>query len=77
MRIILSLLVILVISCNVNVKKSGPDDENQVKISADGAIKHYGGFKPCIFFDVTTQLELAKTNLAEEMAKSTLLSNLL
>lgn len=49
---------------------SGPDGENQNKISCDGGIIRWQ-FDASRFFDVTTQLEEAKTNLAEEMVKST------
>ncbi|MFY0625799.1 MAG: hypothetical protein JXR07_05880 [Reichenbachiella sp.] len=49
---------------------AGPDDENQLKISADGAIK-YWGFDPSIFFDVTTKLEESRSHLAAEMGIST------
>lgn len=49
---------------------SGPDQENQVKISADGAIERWG-FDPDRFFDVTTQLSEARTQLAKEIARST------
>ena len=48
----------------------GPDDENQLKISADGAIEMWG-FDKSIFFDVTTQLKESKAQLAAEMGKST------
>ncbi|MFY0607700.1 MAG: hypothetical protein JXR10_13365 [Cyclobacteriaceae bacterium] len=49
---------------------SGPDEENQLKISADGSIKRWG-FDQSRFFDVTSQLEESKKHLAEEMGKST------
>ena len=49
---------------------AGPDSENQNKISCDGAISRWN-FNAAIFYDVTTQLEEAKTNLASEMASST------
>lgn len=49
---------------------AGPDELNQLKISCDGAIKHWN-YSPNIFYDVTTQLQAAKENLAAEMAKST------
>lgn len=48
----------------------GPDDENQLKISADGCIERWG-FNRKVFFDVTTQLEAARSHLAAEMGKST------
>ncbi|QDU90371.1 hypothetical protein Pla175_37750 [Pirellulimonas nuda] len=48
----------------------GPDAENQLKISADGAVK-YWGFDPRVFFDVTTQRREAIQSLAAEMGKST------
>ncbi|MCM2375251.1 hypothetical protein [Aporhodopirellula aestuarii] len=48
----------------------GPDAENQLKISADGAIK-YWGFNSHVFFDVTKQQRQAVDNLATEMGKST------
>lgn len=49
---------------------AGPDGENQNKISCDGGIIRWH-FDESKFFDVTTQLEEAKKNLAEEMIKST------
>ncbi|WP_162845440.1 glycoside hydrolase family 30 protein [Labilibaculum antarcticum] len=49
---------------------AGPDSENQNKISCDGAIMRWQ-FDASKFFDVTTQLEQAKTHLAQEMLKST------
>ncbi|WP_298487667.1 hypothetical protein [uncultured Maribacter sp.] len=49
---------------------AGPDNENQLKISADGCIERWN-FKKDVFFDVTTQLKEAKINLATEMGKST------
>ncbi|MGQ1910127.1 hypothetical protein ACT3CE_10090 [Marinifilum sp. RC60d5] len=49
---------------------AGPDSENQNKISCDGAISRWH-FNAGNFYDVTTQLEEAKTNLASEMASST------
>jgi hypothetical protein len=49
---------------------SGPDNENQNKISCDGGIKRWN-FDGSKFFDVTTQLNEAKTHLAKEMIKST------
>ncbi len=48
---------------------SGPDSENQNKISCDGGIIRWH-FDATKFYDVTTQLEEAKTSLAKEMAKS-------
>ncbi len=48
----------------------GPDAENQLKISADGVIKHWG-FDRRVFFDVTKQQRQAIENLATEMGKST------
>ncbi|WP_430936024.1 hypothetical protein [Saccharicrinis sp. 156] len=48
----------------------GPDSENQNKLSCDGAIIRWH-FDASKFYDVTTQLEEAKTNLASEMLKST------
>ncbi len=50
---------------------AGPDAENQNKISCDGGVEIFGGFSQCLFFDVTTQLDVARSNLANEMAKST------
>lgn len=49
---------------------AGPDNENQLKISADGCIERWG-FQKDVFFDVTTQLNEAKANLVTEMGKST------
>lgn len=49
---------------------AGPDNENQLKISADGCIERWN-FEKDVFFDVTTQLKEAKINLATEMGKST------
>ncbi|ARV14168.1 hypothetical protein [Polaribacter sp. SA4-12] len=49
---------------------AGPDAENQLKISCDGAIERWG-FDGSTFFDVTTQPEASKLNLASEMGKST------
>ncbi len=49
---------------------AGPDDENQLKISADGCITRWK-FNKDVFFDVTTQLSKARTSLATEMGKST------
>lgn len=49
---------------------AGPDDENQLKITADGCIERWS-FSKDVFFDVTTQLKEARTNLAIEMGKST------
>ncbi|WP_282116630.1 hypothetical protein [Cellulophaga baltica] len=49
---------------------AGPDNENQLKISADGCIERWN-FEKDVFFDVTTQLKEAKVNLATEMGKST------
>jgi hypothetical protein len=49
---------------------SGPDSENQLKISADGSIARWG-FNKEAFFDVTTQLKESRTHLAKEMGKST------
>jgi len=49
---------------------SGPDDENQLKISCDGAAQRWN-FDTNIFFDVTTQLREARSHLAHEMGKST------
>ncbi|MDV7187120.1 hypothetical protein R3X25_07485 [Lutibacter sp. TH_r2] len=49
---------------------AGPDNKNQLKISADGCIERWG-FEKNVFFDVTTQLKKAKANLATEMGKST------
>jgi hypothetical protein len=48
----------------------GPDGQNQMKISVDGAISrwHFDGSK---FFDVTKQLTAARSSLASEMSKST------
>lgn len=49
---------------------AGPDDENQLKISADGCIAKWE-FNKDVFFDVTIQLSEARTSLATEMGKST------
>ncbi|WP_222861326.1 hypothetical protein [Seonamhaeicola marinus] len=49
---------------------SGPDYENQNKISCDGGIIRWH-FNANNFFDVTTHKEDAKLHLAKEMAKST------
>ncbi|MGQ1784840.1 MULTISPECIES: hypothetical protein [unclassified Saccharicrinis] len=49
---------------------AGPDNENQNKLSCDGSIIRWN-FDASRFFDVTTQLEEARTNLATEMVKST------
>lgn len=49
---------------------AGPDSENQNKISCDGAIIRWH-FDASNFFDITTQLEEAKNNLAREIVKST------
>ncbi|CDF79786.1 conserved hypothetical protein [Formosa agariphila KMM 3901] len=49
---------------------SGPDEENELKISCDGLIERWD-FNPKIFFDVTTSLEPAIKNLALEIGTST------
>ena len=49
---------------------AGPDSQNQLKISLEGAAERWN-FNKSILFDVTSQLEKAKKNLASEMAKST------
>ncbi|WP_186826903.1 hypothetical protein [Seonamhaeicola algicola] len=49
---------------------SGPDYENQNKISCDGGIIRWH-FDASRFFDVTTQKDAARLHLAKEMAKST------
>lgn len=49
---------------------SGPDNENQNKISCDGGIIRWH-FNSSNFFDVTTHRNEAKLHLAKEMAKST------
>ncbi len=49
---------------------AGPDNENELKISCDGAIERWD-FDESKFFDVTKQLEVSKLNLASEMGKST------
>lgn len=49
---------------------AGPDSQNQLKISLEGGAKRWG-FNKAVLFDVTTQLDEAKRNLAAEMAKST------
>ncbi|BAX82076.1 hypothetical protein [Labilibaculum antarcticum] len=49
---------------------TGPDNENQLKISADGAIVRWG-FNKDNFFDVTKQLQDSKLHLAKEIGKST------
>ena len=48
----------------------GPDNKNQMKISADGAIKRWN-FDSSKFYDITTQLSAARSSLASEMSKST------
>ncbi len=49
---------------------AGPDNQNQNKISCDGAIERWN-FDDSKFYDVTTELNDARQNLADEMAKST------
>ncbi len=49
---------------------SGPDSENQLKLSCDGAIDRWN-FDDKRFFDVTNQLRGATLHLAKEMGKST------
>lgn len=49
---------------------AGPDEKNQLKISLEGAAERWS-FNKSVLFDVTTQLEQAKKQLASEMAKST------
>ncbi len=49
---------------------SGPDNENQLKISCEGAAKRWG-FNEEILFDVTTERQAAVAHLASEMGKST------
>jgi hypothetical protein len=49
---------------------AGPDNENQLKISLEGATERWG-FNPEIFIDVTTHLNEARSHLAKEIAKST------
>ncbi len=49
---------------------AGPDEENQLKISLEGGAERWG-FNKAKLFDVTTQLKAARTNLAEEISKST------
>ncbi|QEG20805.1 hypothetical protein MFFC18_06560 [Mariniblastus fucicola] len=49
---------------------AGPDVRNQLKIGADGVVKHWG-FGREVFFDVTTQKQQAIESLAKEMGKST------
>jgi hypothetical protein len=48
---------------------AGPDDKNQMKIGADGAIERWG-YEAARFFDITNSLEEAKSNLQEEIQKS-------
>ncbi|WP_344786030.1 hypothetical protein [Postechiella marina] len=48
----------------------GPDNKNQLKISADGSIARWG-FNKEAFFDVTKQLKESRSHLANEMGKST------
>ena len=48
---------------------AGPDHLNQMKISADGGVSRWN-FDKTKFFDITTDLSQARTNLAKEMAKS-------
>jgi hypothetical protein len=48
----------------------GPDEENQMKISADGGIERWD-FDPDRFYDITTDLEAARNSLKTEMVKST------
>ncbi len=48
---------------------AGPDEENQLKISCEGAAERWN-FDSSAFFDVTTQLEEATAHLAAEMGKS-------
>ncbi len=49
---------------------SGPDSENQLKISLEGSYQRWG-FNDGTLFDVTTDLELTKLHLAHQMAIST------
>ncbi len=49
---------------------AGPDEENQLKISLEGGAERWG-FDKSTMFDVTTQLEAARNNLAIEISKST------
>ncbi|MFY0599893.1 MAG: hypothetical protein JXR03_09505 [Cyclobacteriaceae bacterium] len=49
---------------------AGPDEENQLMISCEGSAERWGFGKTKIF-DVTTQLEESKLDLAMEMGKST------
>lgn len=49
---------------------AGPDNENQLKISADGVVDRWG-FNKDNFFDVTKQLKESKLHLAKEIGKST------
>ncbi|MBX2870661.1 MAG: hypothetical protein KTR30_01135 [Saprospiraceae bacterium] len=49
---------------------AGPDQENQLKISCEGAVQRWR-FDSTAFFDITTHLAAAKQHLAQEMAKST------
>lgn len=49
---------------------AGPDNENQLKISFEGAAERWD-FKPETFIDVTTHLNDARTHLAKEIALST------
>lgn len=49
---------------------AGPDAENQLKISCEGA-KARWGFTQTALFDVTTHLAEARRHLANEMGKST------
>ncbi len=49
---------------------AGPDNENQLKISCEGAAKRWG-FNEDVIYDVTTQKNEAVFNLASEIGKST------
>ena len=48
---------------------AGPDEENQMKIGADGAIKRWD-YDKTRFFDITTSLKEAKQQLKMELEKS-------
>lgn len=47
----------------------GPDEQNQMKIGADGSIRRWG-YEADRFFDITTSLEEAKANLKKEIETS-------
>ena len=49
---------------------AGPDEKNQMKIGADGAIRRWG-FDGKLFFDVTRDPAAARNHLKAELTKST------